>query len=171
MGRTAKRVVSELWEKHFARLVLPGKDYLKSPMLKFNVLYGKLLDVVMFNWEENIGYINLMRDKNSYKILNQWELNHHPGFIPSRGIGIEVKKSHRKKGIGPALLSIGIGLAQLDFRAQNLPKFCVRGDGITNREKFYEEFGFRIEKDEKNKKTYAVYTDPNSVPEFKIKQA
>jgi ribosomal protein S18 acetylase RimI-like enzyme len=170
MGRSTKGVIQELYDDHFVRIPFEGSSYFDEPMAKFNIIDRKIIDVDLFNYDEPIGYVNLKRNNRGYQVIGQWLNNHHPGFQLSNGIGIKVAEKYERRKIGQGLLSLGIGLAQLDHKERKAngldEEFRVIANGITGSRGFWEKYGFEII--EFGKDIAAVYTDLESVPELNM---
>jgi ribosomal protein S18 acetylase RimI-like enzyme len=131
---------------------------------------GDLFDVVLHQAREAVGFITLKNEKEGrYSIVNDLKINPHPSFDNTPGHGIEVKRKHRKKGIGGALLSLGIGMVQQDYKGkQPSAPFKVVATDITSLGLgCYRAFGFEIR--EGVKVSEGEYTNVHSVPELAIR--
>ncbi|MBS3093429.1 hypothetical protein J4456_02505 [Candidatus Pacearchaeota archaeon] len=161
MKQTIKQIVNELWKDHFVKLEITNK-IASDPMVRFNIINQKQLDVEIFDYDRIIGYIELERLQEKYQIISDFCTNHHPGFESAIGLGIQVKEKYKKRNIGHGLLSLGIGIAQIDFEHQQMPSFNVIAKGISDCQEFYKKFGFEIDDESK----HASYKNPDSVPEL-----
>ena len=106
--------------------------------------------------------------EGTYSIVNDTEINPHPLFINTPGHGIEIIGKFRKRGLGAALLSLGIGIVQRDWRynAED-KKFMVLASDITSLGMgCYQNFGFTIE--EGMQVSTGYYTNLDTVPEINI---
>jgi len=131
---------------------------------------GGLFDVVIRSVQEPVGFITLKNEKQGiYSIVNDTAVNPHPTFANTPGHGIEVKKSYRKKGIGAALLSLGIGMAQQDYQTKNTPvPFKVVATDISKLGLgCYRTFGFLIQ--EGIQVSTGEYTNLHAVPDVNIR--
>ena len=131
---------------------------------------GGLFDVVIISGHDPVGFITLKNEKEGlYSIVNDSAVNPHPTFVNTPGHGIEVKKPYRKKGIGAALLCLGIGVAQQDYLAKNtaVPFKVVATDITKLGLGCYRTFGFRIQ--EGIKVSRGEYTELHTVPDLDIR--
>ena len=126
-------------------------------------------DVVMVEGDRKVGFITLKYEGDGvYSIVNETKKNFHTGFINTPGHGIEVSKEYRKRGVGKALLSIGIGLVQRDWQ-QNRKKgrFTVVASDVTaSGLGCYRNFGFIVR--EGMAVTHCHYMESENVPELCI---
>lgn len=126
-------------------------------------------DIVLSIQEEPAGFITLKNENSGrYSIVNETKVNQHPGFVNTPGHGLEVKYKFRKKGLGAALLTLGIGIAQKDFQAKNeAVEFVVVAGDITGLGLgCYQNFGFQIKEGMQISSGY--YYDSDKVPEINI---
>jgi len=131
---------------------------------------GGLFDVVLRNDREPVGFITLKNEREGlYSIVNDTAVNPHPTFANTPGHGIEVKKSYRKKGIGAALLSLGIGMVQQDYLAKDIsaPFKVVATDISKLGLGCYRTFGFHIQ--EGLKVSSGEYSNLHAVPDVDIR--
>jgi ribosomal protein S18 acetylase RimI-like enzyme len=79
-----------------------------------------------------------------------------------------VKKKYRKRSVGAALLSLGIGIVQKDFRMKKeSSQFVVVASDITHLGMgCYQNFGFQIKEGIRVSSGY--YNDLDHVPEINI---
>ncbi|MDH3348309.1 MAG: GNAT family N-acetyltransferase [Desulfobulbaceae bacterium] len=122
-------------------------------------------DVVMFEEDQQVGFITLKYEGDGvYSIVNETKKNIHPGLINTPGHGIEVKKQYRKRGVGKALLSIGIGLVQRDWRKNKKEgRFTVVASDVTaSGLGCYRNFGFIVR--EGMAVTHCHYMEEEKVP-------
>ena len=158
-------VIDELWEKREA-IISTRQDK------KYRIVYsrpGGLFDLIISHYHEHIGFITLKYvGDGTYSIVNDTEINPHPLFINTPGHGIEIIGKFRKRGVGAALLSLGIGIVQRDWRynAED-KKFMVLASDITSLGMgCYQNFGFIIE--EGMQVSTGYYANPDIVPEINI---
>jgi len=160
-----EKVIEELWNKGKAIILsTDGKEY----TLAFSRPQD-FFDIIIHYNLEPIGFITLKYENSGlYSIVNDTKCNPHSSFINTPGHGIEVKKNFRKRGIGKALLSIGIGIVQMDWRSQKgVGQFKVVASDITNIGLgCYHNFGFTIKEGMNVSSCY--YTNPDTVPEINI---
>lgn len=140
-----QQVLDELWRD--AKTTLPRGDGKKYTIV-FSRHHG-FLDVTMRDdGSESIGFITLKYESDgTYSIVNDTKTNPHLGFVNTPGHGIEVIEKYRKRGIGKALLSIGIGLAQRDWRFNMAEegRFTVVASDVTDSGLgCYQNFGFIV---------------------------
>lgn len=163
---STEEIIARLWSAQRVRF---ATDY-DEEFIAVLSRPGGLLDVVIHSDAEPVGFITLKNEKEGlYSIVNDNALNPHLGFINTPGHGIEVKKKHRKKGIGAALLSLGIAMAQQDYktRAASVPFKVVATDITPSGLGCYRSFGFHIKQGLKI--SAGEYTDPDSVPPIDIR--
>ena len=159
-------IIQKLWSEHQVGF---ETDYEEV----FEALFsrpGGLFDVVLRNDREPVGFISLKNEKPGlYSIVNDTAVNPHPTFVNTPGHGIEVKKKYRKKGIGAALLSLGIGMVQQDYLAEQMSApFKVVATDITKLGMgCYRTFGFKIM--EGIKISSGEYTHLHTVPAVDIR--
>ncbi|MBU0729946.1 MAG: GNAT family N-acetyltransferase [Proteobacteria bacterium] len=158
-------VISALWENHNT-VIRTGYGE------EFDVRFSQrenYFDVVLSIKNNDIGFITL-KQKNSgrYSIVNDSSINPHPAITQTAGHGLAVKAEHRKRGIGAALLSLGVGIAQKDYKARSTDEpFEVIATDVTGLGYgCYLHFGFKILPG--MKETTAHYRDANRLPELKI---
>lgn len=139
---------------------------------KYKIVFSRphgFFDVIMFTESEPIGFITLKYEGDGiYSIVNETKKNLHPGFINTPGHGIEVIERFRKRGIGKALLSIGIGLTQRDWRENGKKgRFTVVASDVTNSGLgCYQNFGFIVQ--EGMAVTRCHYHDSEHIPKLRI---
>lgn len=127
------------------------------------------LDVTLSCELEPVGFISIKNEEDGiYSIVNDTSINPHPAFTNITGHGIEVKEKYRKRGIGAALLSLGLGVAQRHYKEKSTDRpFKVLATDITKLGiGCYQNFGFQIK--EGMRITAGYYTDAELVPEIKI---
>lgn len=161
-------IINTLWtEQH----VLFETDYDEEFTAVLN-RFPNFFDVVLYSKgrKDAMGFITLKNEKEGrYSIVNDTTANAHPTFTNTPGHGIEVKKKYRKKGIGGALLSMGIGIAQRHYITgkPQAPFRVVATDISKLGLGCYRNFGFDI------KEGFTVstgeYTDLQDVPELEIR--
>lgn len=158
-------VIDDLWNEREAMLTTSfGESY--------KILFSRpadFFDIVIASSFEPIGFITLKNEgAGTYSIVNDTKVNPHPSFINTPGHGIEVKNKFRKRGVGAALLSIGIGIVQEDWRLHNRGgDFKVVASDMTSQGLgCYQNFGFVIMEGMRVSSGY--YTDTGSVPEINI---
>ncbi|MCF6290024.1 MAG: GNAT family N-acetyltransferase [Desulfobacterales bacterium] len=159
------KVIEALWDKREASIYgADGKEY--------RVIFsrpGGFFDVSILDNLEPMGFITLKHEnKGLYSIVNDTKINPHSSLANTPGHGIEVKEKFRKRGAGKALLSVGIGIIQRDWRLeQRGGEFKVIASDITNIGLgCYHNFGFTIKEGMAVSSCY--YTDPDTVPEINI---
>lgn len=161
-----QQLVDRLWRESTATVpAMEGKSY--------EIIYSRpadFYDVVMSEELEPVGFITMKYEGDGvYSIVNETKKNLHPGFINTPGHGIEVRERFRKRGIGKALLSIGIGLAQRDWREnkKNEGRFTIVASDVTDSGLgCYQNFGFTVK--EGMAVTKCFYLDSERVPELGI---
>lgn len=141
---------------------------------KFEAIFSRphgFFDIVLSTPQEKVGFITLKHEKGGlYYIVNDTRLNPHPTFENNPGDGLEVKQKFRKRSIGAALLSLGIGVVQRDYKLMKeeeqfhvvASKMTYSGMGC------YQNFGFHI--DEGMWITSGTYYDLEHVPEIAIRK-
>ena len=158
-------IVDELWLRR--EISIPNRDNTFRVTLKD--LGEEYLDIYMrgTNPDEGIGFITMQsRESGVYEIRNSLWIKMHPDCEDLLGNGIEVSPLYRGMGFGDALLSIGIGTAQRDYKSKQTDKpFEVRVNGINPdlAKKVYEPFGFVI-----NSPNTATYTNADAVLELNL---
>lgn len=159
------RVLDTLWDKNQTRLTTTtGESYFVSFSRP-----AEFLDIVIAFNKTPVGFVTLKYEGDGkYSIVNDTQVNPHPTFINTPGHGIEVKTEYRKKGLGAALLSIGIGIAQRDWKAGGRDgAFKVVASDITSDGMgCYQNFGFTIKEGMLVSEGY--YSDSEKVPEVNI---
>ncbi len=140
---------------------------------KFQVVLSRpqnFIDVVISsNRETRIGFITLKDEgQGKYSIVNETQINYHPSFINTPGHGIEVNKKYRKRGIGGALISLGIGMIKKDRQAyKKSRRFMIVASDITNQGLgCYQHFGFTVR--EGMSVSAAYYMSCQPIPEINI---
>lgn len=125
-------------------------------------------DIQIATAEETVGFISLKSEGDIYAIVNDTARNFHPGFINTPGHGFEVKTKFRKRGIGAALLSLGIGIVRRDFEMSGKPgEFKVVAGDITGLGLgCYQNFGFKIM--EGLQVSTGYFVDQDRIPEINI---
>ncbi len=157
-------IIDQLWES--GEVVIPSKQ--KGYRVVFTRPDG-FFDIVMDYDQELMGFITLKKEGNGiYSIVNDTTVNPHPSFINTPGHGIEVQEGYRKRGVGAALLSIGIGIVQHDWLSDHQPgNFNVIASDITSSGfGCYQNFGFVIEEGLSVSTGYYQHSD--SVSEINI---
>lgn len=127
------------------------------------------IDIILSHKEGPVGFITLkFEGGGKYSIVNDTKLNPHPTITKTPGHGIAVKEDFRKRGLGSALLSLGIGIAQKDFKSRNKPStFEIWATDITESGfGCYNNFGFKIK--EGMKVSEGVYSKEDGVPEIRF---
>jgi ribosomal protein S18 acetylase RimI-like enzyme len=163
---STEEIIKKLWSKQHVAF---ETDYEEA----FEAVFsrpGGLFDVIIRSGQEPVGFITLKNEKEGlYSIVNDSAVNPHPTFANTPGHGIEVKKQYRKKGIGAALLSLGIGMAQQDYLTKSTPApFMVVATDITKLGLgCYRTFGFHIQ--EGIKVSTGEYTNLHAVPDLNIR--
>jgi ribosomal protein S18 acetylase RimI-like enzyme len=158
-------LIDDLWNEGVAILTTSFGE-------KYKILFSRpadFFDIVIADSFEPIGFITLKNEgAGTYSIVNDTKVNPHPSFINTPGHGIEVKNKFRKKGVGAALLSIGIGIVQKDWRLNNRGgDFKVVASDITGQGLgCYQNFGFVIMEGMRVSSGY--YNDSRTVPEINI---
>ncbi len=159
------KVIEELWDKRETSIYgTSGKEY----RVTFSRPSG-FFDVAVFDKQEPMGFITLKHENNGlYSIVNDTKSNPHASLANTPGHGIEVKEKFRKRGIGKALLSLGIGIIQRDWRLeQRGGEFKVIASDITSSGLgCYHNFGFTVKQGMAVSSCY--YSDPDTVPEINI---
>jgi GNAT superfamily N-acetyltransferase len=159
-------IIKKLWSE---QQVVFETDYEE----KFEAVFsrpGGLFDVVIRSGNDPVGFITLKNEKEGlYSIVNDTAVNPHSTFVNTPGHGIEVKKQYRKKGIGAALLSLGIGIAQHDYltKKSSAPFKVVATDISKLGLGCYRTFGFHIQ--EGLKISSGEYTSLHAVPDLNIR--
>ena len=160
-----QQLLGVLWRESASCVTCPdGKHY--------NITFSRphdFFDVMMHEDCEPMGFITLKQEGGGvYSIVNETKTNPHPGFTNTPGHGIEVKERYRKRGIGKALLSIGIGLVQQDWREKGKPgEFTVVASDVTaSGLGCYQNFGFIVK--EGMAVTQCSYRETDYVPDFLI---
>lgn len=158
-------VIDTLWRDRKALLV---NGYNET----YEALFSRIedhIDILLSQDQEPIGFITLklVRD-GTYSIVNNSKINPHPTITITPGHGLAIKEDFRKRGLGSALLSLAIGIAQRDHKEkESTAKFEVLATDITESGYgCYNNFGFQIM--EGMKVTEGRYTDRDQVPEIKI---
>ena len=164
-AKPINEIVDELWLRR--ETSIPNRDNTFRVTLKD--LGEGYLDIYMrgTNPDEGIGFITMQsRESGVYEIRNSLWIKMHPDCEDLLGNGMEVSPLYTGMGFGNALLSIGIGITQRDYKSKQTDKpFKVRANGINPdlAKKVYEPFGFVI--DSSNS---ATYTNADAVPELKL---
>jgi len=157
-------IIDTLWHKQ--KVMIPaGHESLEAVLTR----PGNFFDIVLSNAREPMGFITLKHEgKGRYSIVNDTKVNPHPTFVNTPGHGIEVKKRYRKRGIGAALLSLGTGIAQRDYRTKKQEaQFEIIASDITGLGLgCYQNFGFKIREGIRISEGY--FNNPNWVPEINI---
>lgn len=159
------RVIRDLWKDGETAFTTTFGE-------KYTITFSRpadFLDIVLTGSSGPVGFITLkFEGEGTYSIVNDTEVNPHPTFINTPGHGVEVKTEYRKKGLGAALLSIGIGIAQQDWQAHDRGGiFQVVASDITNEGLgCYQNFGFTIKEGMRVSSGY--YTASGKVPEINI---
>ncbi len=160
-------IIEELWEEGE---VVFETDYEELFRAEFS-RPGGLFDVVLYGKSNDaIGFVTLKEEEEGlYSIVNDTAVNAHPDFVNTPGLGIEVKKKYRKKGIGAALLSLGIGIVQRHYGARqvDVPFRVVATDITKEGLGCYRTFGFEII--EGLTVSTGEYTELKTLPEVNIR--
>ncbi len=165
MGMGIDHLIDELWKNSFVEL--------QTVNGVFEVVFTKpadYLDIVVKDSGKSVGFVSLLGERgiSSYRLINYPLVNPHPGFTNGLGVAIEVLDSYRGRNIGSALLSLGIGVAQRDFKNQNgLKSFQVVATGINKVQDFYKRFGFHVS--DVGGSLVAIYDDSFRVPEINMR--
>lgn len=162
-----KETIDTLWGN--GRTVITA-----NPRDEFVVVFSRphgFFDLTLANGKTNepVGFITLKHEeKGLYYIVNDTKLNPHQVFSNNPGDGIEVHEKYRKRGIGGALLSLGIGIVQRDYRDRKEEgEFTVVASRITDVGiGCYKNFGFAMKQGLWI--SSATYTNPDFVPELAI---
>lgn len=157
-------IIDTLWHKRKAT-ISTGHENLEVVLTR----PGDFFDIVLSNAREPMGFITLKHEgKGRYSIVNDTKVNPHPTFANTPGHGIEVKKKYRKRGIGAALLSLGAGIAQRDYRTKKEEaQFEIIASDITGLGLgCYQNFGFQIKEGIRISQGY--FNNPDRVPEINI---
>ena len=163
---STEEIIKKLWSD---QQVVFETDYEE----KFEAVFsrpGGLFDVIIRSGQEPVGFITLKNEREGlYSIVNDTVVNPHPTFVNTPGHGIEVKKPYRKKGIGAALLSLGIGMAQQDYLAKDIsaPFKVVATDISKLGLGCYRTFGFHIQ--EGLTVSSGEYSNLHAVPDIDIR--
>jgi GNAT superfamily N-acetyltransferase len=165
---SVNELIETLWTEHS---VLFETDYEEE----FTVVLNRIqvfFDIVLYSKDckDAMGFLTLKNEKEGlYSIVNDTAVNPHPTFVNTPGHGIEVKKKYRRKGIGGALLSLGIGVVQRHYKTARPPApFRVVATDISKLGLgCYRSFGFDIK--EGFKVSMGEYTDLQEVPELGIR--
>ena len=119
--------------------------------------------------KEQIGFITLKtEEKGRYSIVNDSKTTPHPEISTTPGHGLAVKEEYRKHGLGSALLSLGVGVAQKHYiEGGGDSQFEVLATDITESGfGCYNNFGFQI--NEGMTVSEGAYTNSDQVPEIRI---
>lgn len=129
---------------------------------------GGFFDIQISTAEEAVGFITLKHEREAYPIVNDTEVNPHPDFINTPGHGLEVRAKYRKRGIGAALLSLGIGIVLKDFvaRGDKGELKVVAGDITGLGLGCYQNFGFKIM--EGMQVSTGYFVDRDRIPDINI---
>ena len=160
-----EEIVNSLWSQ--GRVALAGPD--RNEMTAVYSRPADFFDIVISTQEEPAGFITLKYEGGGkYSIVNNTKVNRHPSFVNTPGHGLEVKNKFRKRGLGAALLSLGIGIAQRDYRTRDEEaEFRVVASDITGLGLgCYQNFGFQIKQGLRVSSGY--YYNPDTVPELAI---
>lgn len=158
-------IVEQLWARHET---LISTDH----GAKYQVIFSRphsFFDLIIADKRESIGFITLKDEsKGIYSIVNDTEINFHPSFINTPGHGIEVKEKYRKRGIGGALISLGVGIIKKYRQAnQKSKRFMIVASNITSEGLgCYRNFGFNVR--EGMSVSAAYYTNYKMMPEINI---
>lgn len=136
-------IIEKLWHEKKAFITTPDGEEFRGEFTN----HAGFLDIVLSSESEPVGFITLKHEgKGTYSIVNDTKINPHPTFVNTPGHGLEVKKKYRKRSIGAALLSIGIGIAQRDFKTYWQDGiFKVVASDITHLGLgCYQHFGFQV---------------------------
>jgi len=158
-------IINQLWTSREALISTDAGDRYQAA---FSRPHG-FFDIIIANKRESIGFITLKYEgKGLYSIVNDTKINPHPSFINTPGHGIEVKKEYRKRGIGGALISLGVGMIKKDRETNKQSKrFLVVASDITSQGLgCYQKFGFTIR--EGMSVSAAYYKGPEIIPEINI---
>jgi ribosomal protein S18 acetylase RimI-like enzyme len=159
-------IIQKLWSEQQVRFETDYEEVFDAVFSR----PGGLFDVVLRTSRESVGFITLKNERPGlYSIVNDTAINPHPTFVNTPGHGIEVRKKYRKKGIGAALLSLGIGMVQQDYLArETTAPFKVVATDITKLGLgCYRTFGFKIM--EGIKISSGEYTHLHTVPAVDIR--
>lgn len=159
-------LIQELWTQQRVRFETDYEEEFEAVFSR----PGGLFDIVLYQAGDAVGFITLKNEKpGRYSIVNDLKINPHLTFDNTPGHGIEVKRKHRKKGIGAALLSLGIGMVQQDFKLQqpSAPFKVVATDISRLGLGCYRTFGFDIR--EGIKVSEGEYSVIDTVPELDIR--
>lgn len=154
-------VIDTLWQEKKALLV---NGYGESYEASFSRIEDHL-DITLSQGNEPIGFIALKCEGGGrYSIVNNTRINPHPAITNTPGHGLAVREDFRKRGLGSALLSLGIGLAQKDFKEiKGTGRFEVLATDVTESGLgCYKNFGFKLL--EGMTVTEGSYTDKDQVP-------
>jgi len=185
-GKHITEVIAELWERK--ETIIRAGDMNMEATLKQP--FDNWFDIMLRNGTtgEIIGYITLTRrDEGIYDIITHPGIVQHPEF-GNTYIGMEVNKKYQHRGFGQALLSLGVGVVQRDFKKRGgRGKFEVLATGLGGINLIpHKPFGFEIfdpplygflpqvQAESNGFKIYdpsprGRYTNPHKVPEIMIK--
>jgi ribosomal protein S18 acetylase RimI-like enzyme len=158
-----QEIIDTLWQNKKAQLINGYGE-------KYEAAFSRIedyLDIILCKESETVGFISLkIGEAGKYSIVNNAKLNRHPDISLTPGHGLAVKEKFRKRGLGAALLSLGIGIAQKDFKEKNSSgTFKVLATDITDSGfGCYKNFGFRILDGMTVSEGY--YSDSDRVPEI-----
>ena len=162
---STESVIDELWRVGETMLNTDSGE-------KYLITYSRpsgFLDVIFTSSTESVGFITIKYEGGGiYSIVNDTSVNPHSSLLNTPGHGIKVKNKFRKRGLGAALLSIGIGIAQRDWHARGMEgNFKIVASDITNEGLgCYQNFGFTIQEGMSVSSGY--YMDSEHVPEINI---
>lgn len=163
---STEEIIKKLWSEQRVHFETDYEELFEAVFSR----PGDLFDVEIRNSREPMGFITLKNEKPGlYSIVNDTAVNPHPAFVNTPGHGIEVRKKYRKKGIGAALLSLGIGMVQQHYVAEETSApFKVVATDITKLGLgCYRTFGFKIM--EGIKISSGEYTNLHKVPAVDIR--
>jgi len=160
-------IIKTLWE---VGEVVFETDYEEEFRAQFS-RPGGLFDVVLYSSSNDaMGFLTLKEEREGfYSIVNDTAVNSHTGFVNTPGHGIEVLKKYRKKGIGGALLSLGIGVVQQHYvtRKSSAPFRVVASDITKLGLGCYRTFGFLVT--EGVTVSTGEYTEVKTVPDIDMR--
>jgi ribosomal protein S18 acetylase RimI-like enzyme len=158
-------VIDILWQDKKAQLVNGFGERYEARFTRI----GEYLDITLSQESIPVGFVTLISENDGkYSIVNDSNTSPHPAVTNTPGHGLAVREEFRKRGLGSALLSLGIGIAQKDFKEKGeVGEFKILATDVTESGLgCYKNFGFQIK--EGMTVTEGYYLDKDHVPGIKI---